>query len=167
MVGYSYVHGTKITARGLDFRSWLKRAQALSDATQSAFADASLGTGAAAGGTARSHPGRGGSGGALVAGDRRRSAVARSAARGGSEASADDGGLSAILGVVTVKLHADTVRDLIAAKIEAAPIPSEEKSALRKHLGALPETVLRAATTDLVRAGLNNLPDAIHWFRRS
>src|ERR1700689_3844572 len=27
----------------------------------------------------------------------------------------DDGGLSAILGVVTVKLHADTIRDLIAA----------------------------------------------------
>lgn len=30
----------------------------------------------------------------------------------------DDGGLSAILGVVTVRLHADTIRALIDAKIE-------------------------------------------------
>jgi hypothetical protein len=36
---------------------------------------------------------------------------------------ADDGGLSAILSVASVKLHSDTIRDLIAATIEAAPIP--------------------------------------------
>ena len=78
---------------------------------------------------------------------------------------ADDGGLSAILGVVTVKLHADTVRDLIAAKIAETPLPAEEKSALMKQLGGLSETALRAATTDLVRVGLDRLPDAIHWLR--
>ena len=77
----------------------------------------------------------------------------------------EDGGLSAILGVVTVKLHADTIRDMIAAKIEAAPIPANEKSALKRHLAALSETGLKAATTDLVKIGLEHLPDAIHWLQ--
>jgi hypothetical protein len=78
---------------------------------------------------------------------------------------ADDGGLSAILGVVTIKLHADTIRDLIATKIEATNLPAPEKSALRRHLAALPEMALRAAATDLMRSGLDHLPDAIHWLR--
>src|SRR6478672_9982665 len=46
----------------------------------------------------------------------------------------DDGGLSAILGVVTVRLHADTIRALIDAKIETSSLPAEEKSRLRKVL---------------------------------
>jgi hypothetical protein len=77
---------------------------------------------------------------------------------------ADDGGLSAILGVVTVKLHADTIRDLIAAKIEATAMPAEEKSALKQRLAALSQKALEAVTADLVRTGLNHLPDAAHWF---
>ena len=79
---------------------------------------------------------------------------------------ADDGGLSAILGVVTVKLHADTIRDLISAKIEEAAIPPEHKSALKKGLASLSEKALGAATTDLVRTGLDHLPDAAHWLRQ-
>jgi hypothetical protein len=78
---------------------------------------------------------------------------------------ANDGGLSAILGVVTVKLHADTIRDLIAAKIEATPLPESEKSALRKYLAALPEVALRAAATDLMKSGLDHLPNVILWVR--
>ena len=79
---------------------------------------------------------------------------------------ADDGGLSAILGVVTVKLHADTIRDLIAAKIEATAMPAEQKSALKRHLAGLSETALTAATTDLVRTGLDHLPNAVHWLSK-
>jgi hypothetical protein len=77
----------------------------------------------------------------------------------------DDGGLSAILGVVTVKLHADTIRDMIAAKIETSPMPAEEKSKLRKALASVPEAGLMAATTDLVKIGLDHLPDVAHWLR--
>lgn len=77
----------------------------------------------------------------------------------------DDGGLSAILGVVTVKLHADTVRDMIDAKIETSSVPAEEKSKLRNVLAGLSEAGLRAATTDLVKSGLDHLPDAAHWLR--
>jgi hypothetical protein len=76
---------------------------------------------------------------------------------------ADDGGLTAILGVVTVRLHADTIRDLIAVKIEALPVPAAEKSALRKILAGLPADALRAATTDLVKSGLDHLPNVAHW----
>jgi hypothetical protein len=78
---------------------------------------------------------------------------------------ADDGGLSAILGVVTVKLHADTIREMIDAKIETSSMPTEEKSKLRKVLANLSEAGLRAATTDLVKSGLDHLPDAAHWLR--
>ena len=76
---------------------------------------------------------------------------------------ADDGGLSAILRVVTVRLHADTIKSLIEAKIEASSIPTEEKSRLRKALAHLSESRLQAATTDLVKIGLDHLPDAVHW----
>jgi hypothetical protein len=75
----------------------------------------------------------------------------------------DDGGLSAILGVVTVKLHADTIRDLIDAKIETSSLPAEEKSKLRKALAGLSEAGLREVITGLVKIGLNHLPDAAHW----
>ena len=37
----------------------------------------------------------------------------------------DDGGLSAILGVVTVKLHADTLREMLAKKIDASSASSD------------------------------------------
>lgn len=77
----------------------------------------------------------------------------------------EDGGLSAILGVVTIKLHADTLRELIAAKLESAPVAENEKGALRRHLATIPETVLQAAATDLVRRGLDVLPDVAHWLR--
>ena len=63
----------------------------------------------------------------------------------------DDGGLSAILGVVTVKLHADAIRSLIDAKIETSSMPAEEKSKLRKILASLSEAGLKAATTDTNR----------------
>ncbi|HEX4112706.1 MAG TPA: hypothetical protein VH020_09245 [Stellaceae bacterium] len=77
----------------------------------------------------------------------------------------DDGGLAAILDTVTIKLHADTVRDLIAVKIERAALPEPEKSALRRHLTSLPGAALQAATTELVKSGLDHLPDAIPWLR--
>jgi hypothetical protein len=77
----------------------------------------------------------------------------------------NDGGLGAILGVVTVKLHAETIRQLIEAKVDQADIPEEEKGALRKHLASLSQTALQAATSDLVRAGLDHVPNAMHWLR--
>lgn len=79
---------------------------------------------------------------------------------------ADDGGLSAILGVVTVRLHADTLRELLINRVEAdASLPVTEKSGLRAAIKRLPEASLQEAAKYLVKAGLEHLPDAIHWLR--
>ena len=75
----------------------------------------------------------------------------------------EDGGLSAILGVVTIKLHADTLRELLSAKIESAPIPPEEKSRLKKLLATLSETALKAGATEMVVTGLKHVQDIAQW----
>ena len=78
---------------------------------------------------------------------------------------AEDGGLTAILGIVTVRLDASTVRELISAKIDTSQLPETERTSLKQRLATLSETALKAATTDLVTTGLNHLPDAAHWLR--
>lgn len=77
-----------------------------------------------------------------------------------------DGGLSAILGTVTVRLHADTLRELLVARVEASELPPAEKKSITDHLRQLPEVTLKEATTTLVKAGLDRLPDAVEWLRR-
>ncbi|MGM3389170.1 hypothetical protein KXR94_16115 [Stutzerimonas stutzeri] len=42
----------------------------------------------------------------------------------------DDGGLTAVLGTLTVRLHADSVRDLLAKQIEASELEDSVKSQL-------------------------------------
>lgn len=75
---------------------------------------------------------------------------------------ADDGGLSAILGVVTIKLHEDTLKELIAAKIEASDLPQPEK---HRWIAALRE--LRAESTKhlvlkLIDLGFAHGHEALH-----
>jgi hypothetical protein len=79
----------------------------------------------------------------------------------------EDGGLSAILGVVTVRLHSDTIRELIGAKIDATPLSEPEKSALKKHLATLSEAAWRTVTTELVKSGLNHMTDIIPWLQHT
>lgn len=69
-----------------------------------------------------------------------------------------DGGLSAILGVVTVRLHSETIAE-IEAKILASDQPEPEKTKLLDRLRSMPEEGLRALTQELVRAGLNRGPE--------
>jgi hypothetical protein len=78
----------------------------------------------------------------------------------------EDGGLSAILGVVTIKFHADTLREMLSAKIDEVPIPHEEKSAIKRNLSNLSETALKTVTTDLVQVGLNHIPNVVEWLGR-
>jgi hypothetical protein len=77
----------------------------------------------------------------------------------------EDGGIGAILRTVTVKLDAGTIRALLEEKVEALPLPAAEKSAITRHLQALSAEALKAATTDLVKSGLDHLPDALQWLR--
>jgi hypothetical protein len=77
----------------------------------------------------------------------------------------DDGGLSAILGVATVKLDADTLRALIAARIDETALPAEEKAKWKAVVGTLSDSSLRAATSDLVQQGLQHIPNVIEMLR--
>ena len=73
----------------------------------------------------------------------------------------DDGGLSAILGTVTVKLHEDTLRQLIEAKLSATNIPEEQKSSILKALRDAPGETTKQLITKLVDLGMENAPKAI------
>ena len=64
----------------------------------------------------------------------------------------DDGGLSAILGVVTIKLHADTIKALIQQKIEAADITDSEKSALKSTVSKIGDAALAVLTEKAIEA---------------
>lgn len=72
----------------------------------------------------------------------------------------DDGGLSAILGTVTVRLHADTIRDLIENRIAVSDTPPEEKQRMISTLKRLPEEGLKTLTNRLVNEGLSSAPGA-------
>ncbi|UTV54769.1 hypothetical protein [Burkholderia arboris] len=74
---------------------------------------------------------------------------------------ADDGGLSAILGVVTVKLHEDTLKELIGQRIAESDLPTPEKSRLLGQLKSLPGEAIKHLTLKLVDAGLSNWPAAL------
>lgn len=74
---------------------------------------------------------------------------------------ADDGGLSAILGVVTVKLHEDTLKELIGQRIVESDLPQSEKSRLVDQLKTLPGETIKHLTLKLVDAGLANWPVAV------
>ncbi|WP_028230503.1 hypothetical protein [Paraburkholderia mimosarum] len=70
---------------------------------------------------------------------------------------ADDGGLSAILGVVTVKLHEETLKELIGVRIEESDLPAPEKSRLLDQLKSLPAEAVKHLSLKLIDAGLS------HW----
>lgn len=74
---------------------------------------------------------------------------------------ADDGGLSAILGVVTVKLHEETLKELIGQKISESDLTAPEKSRLLDQLKSLPAKTGKHLTQKLVDAGLPNWPAAL------
>ena len=78
---------------------------------------------------------------------------------------ADDGGLTAILGVVTIKIADETLRKLLGRHIDALPGSADEKSMLRRTLDGLLPTAGKAVLERLIGLGVNQLPgtvDAVH-----
>lgn len=74
----------------------------------------------------------------------------------------DDGGLSAILGVVTIKLHDDTIKSLIEAKILASDMPQPDKKRWLDQLRSLPADATKHLVLKLVDLGLDSSPSALH-----
>jgi len=94
-------------------------------------------------------------------------AIAATLTEKGIDFLADDGGLSAILGVVTVKLHADTIKDLLAKEINHSTLPPEDKKRFLDRLRELPAESTKHLVNTLVaegaKAGLQHASSASQW----
>lgn len=75
----------------------------------------------------------------------------------------DDGGLSAILGVVTIKIHDDTLKFLIQSKIEGSDLPPPDKKRYVDLLRELPAESTKHLVLKLVDLGLAESPGALQW----
>ena len=74
---------------------------------------------------------------------------------------ANDGGLSAILGIVTVKFEADTLKAILENRINQSDLDPESKQSMIDSLRELPAESIKHLTTELLTRGLDNLPAAI------
>jgi hypothetical protein len=74
---------------------------------------------------------------------------------------ADDGGLSAILGTVVVKVHAESMRELLLSKVSESDLPPEDKARLSKRLETVSTETLKTVTKTLVDRGLQKIPDLL------
>lgn len=72
-----------------------------------------------------------------------------------------DGGLSAILGAVTIKLHDETIKDLIAARIMQSELPQPDKRRYLDALRELPAETTKHLVMRLVDMGLDHKDAAI------
>lgn len=70
---------------------------------------------------------------------------------------ADDGGLSAILGVVTVKFETEQLRAILATKIMSSELSPERKTTMIESVKELPAEGLKHLTMKIVDAGWDNL----------
>lgn len=70
-----------------------------------------------------------------------------------------DGGLTAILGVVTVKLHSETLSALEGKILASDELPTEEKTRLLDRLRSLPEEGAKTLVQEMVKAGLSRGPE--------
>lgn len=76
-----------------------------------------------------------------------------------------DGGLSAILGTVTIKFHEDSLKQLIELRLSEAQLPTEEKHRLLQSVRELPADSIKHLTTRLLDLGMDNLPRAVELIR--
>lgn len=77
---------------------------------------------------------------------------------------ADDGGLGAILGVLTIKLHDDTVRDLLMARVDADNTKDDSaKAKLKDTIRGLPAEMLSTLVKEAMKAGLGHIQDIGVW----
>ena len=79
----------------------------------------------------------------------------------GMDLLANDGGLSAILGVVTVRLEADTLRAILEAKISESHADPSLKQAMIRKIRELPLDAIKTLSSELLKKGLDQLPNAV------
>lgn len=69
----------------------------------------------------------------------------------------DDGGLSAILNVTTVKIHEDSIKALVEYKVLASNLPMEDKQSVIEKLKLLPSEGAKRLLDKLLDKGVDAL----------
>lgn len=77
----------------------------------------------------------------------------------------DDGGLSAVLNCVTVRVHDDTIARL-ESFLAQAPLPEAEKNHLRRRLQELPFDAIKHLLCKLLDLGLEQAPAALQLLQK-
>jgi len=77
----------------------------------------------------------------------------------------EDGGLTRELGVVTVKLHEDTLRQIFINRVNASDADATVKSKLVDQLKALPAEGLSKLAEKALEEGLRYMPHALQWLQ--
>ncbi len=70
---------------------------------------------------------------------------------------ANDGGLSAILSVVTIKIDPEQYRQILITRVQESNLPNEEKNQIVSALESLPAENIKHLSTKLVDWGWDNL----------
>lgn len=80
---------------------------------------------------------------------------------------ADDGGLTAILKVVTIKFDADQLKAILESKIMASDLPSEDKQKLLYQLRTLPAEAIKHLTLKIVDFGWDNIGSLVRLIQNN
>lgn len=80
---------------------------------------------------------------------------------------ADDGGLSAILRVVTIKFEAEQFRSILESMILSSTLPTEQKNTIINALRELPAESIKHLTTRIVDVGWDNLDSLMTLLQNS
>lgn len=76
---------------------------------------------------------------------------------------ANDGGLSAILGIVTIKIHPETIKELIQQHISESNLSTEHQNWINSKISTMSEEATKTITKSLVQQGLAKIPDLYKW----
>lgn len=79
---------------------------------------------------------------------------------------ADDGGLSAILGTITIRLHEDSIKSLLIRRIEESDADKSVKDRLIEKIRNLPAEGVSKVAMSAIDSGLAHLPNAILWLQK-
>ncbi|MFB6649994.1 MULTISPECIES: hypothetical protein [Bacillus cereus group] len=75
------------------------------------------------------------------------------------------GTIGADLNVLTVRLHEDTVRDLLVARVHESDADESVKEKLVDQLKALPAQGIAKVAEHALDQALRNLPNAVQWLQ--
>lgn len=79
---------------------------------------------------------------------------------------ADDGGLSSILHTVDVRLHGDTLRQIIESRVNKAEGDPGVKQAIKQALVKLPSEAMSKLATQALEHAMDQTPDIVRWLQK-